>query len=345
MVKMARIRNPSGKNMKLILLLPGLAWLDAHDGGEVSKALPLPALQQMLGKGRLERKERGLSACVEQLWGAPPAGLAALAAEQAGLAGDGEWLFADPVHLRVDRDRALLADVGVMQISLDEARGLTDALNRHFGEDGLAFHPQQAGRWLLNAPKPLTARFDPLWDVVGEDINRHLPQGEGGLAWSRMLNELQMLLYTQPLNDAREMRGDLPVNSVWLWGEGAPAPWKAPAPALLADDESLQLLAARSGMAVDAAPFAFDGLPLDGDCLLMLDALQAAAQYRDAWGWREALQRLEQDWFAPLQGAVRQGKISELTLIATGPAGFELTLKPADLWKFWKRALPLAALY
>lgn len=88
MVKMARIRNPSGKNMKLILLLPGLAWLDAHDGGEVSKALPLPALQQMLGKGRLERKERGLSACVEQLWGAPPAGLAALAAEQAGLAGD-----------------------------------------------------------------------------------------------------------------------------------------------------------------------------------------------------------------------------------------------------------------
>ncbi|WP_260799978.1 hypothetical protein [Chromobacterium vaccinii] len=43
--------------------------------------------------------------------------------------------------------------------------------------------------------------------------------------------------------------------------------------------------------------------------------------------------------------ALRQRKLEQLTLIATGPAGFELTLKPSDLWKFWKRALPLAALY
>ncbi|OHX10897.1 hypothetical protein [Chromobacterium sphagni] len=331
--------------MKLTLLFPGLSWLDAHDGGEVSKSLPLPALQQLLGKGRLSRREQTLSACVGRLWGGAPAGLAGLAASQAGLAGEGEWLFADPVHLRVDRDRALLADVGVMQIAMDEAQALIDALNRHFGEDGLAFHPLRPGRWLLNVQQPLAASFDPLWDVVGEDINRHLPQGEHGLAWSRMLNELQMLLYTQPLNDERELRGDLAINSVWLWGEGSAPAWSAPAPSLLADDETLALLAMRSGMAVDSAPFAFDGLPLDGDCLLMLDALQAAAQYRDAWGWREGLQRLERDWFAPLLRAVRQRRITELNLIATGPAGFELQVKPADLWKFWKRALPLAALY
>ncbi|PFA64615.1 hypothetical protein CN378_14685, partial [Bacillus sp. AFS015802] len=91
--------------------------------------------------------------------------------------------------------------VGVMQVSQDEAVKLTDALSRHFGEDGLSFHPATQGRWLLRSDKPLRARFTPLWDVVGEDINRHLPQGDDGLAWSRMLNELQMLLYTQPIND------------------------------------------------------------------------------------------------------------------------------------------------
>lgn len=343
---MAAIPNPSGKNMKLTLLLPGLCWLDAHDGAEVGKGLSVPALQQLLGKGVLQRREQSHAECLGRLWGAAPAGLARIAAAEAGLdAESGDWLFADPVHLRVDRDRALLADVGVMQVSQDEAVKLTDALSRHFGEDGLSFHPAAPGRWLLRSDKPLRARFTPLWDVVGEDINRHLPQGDDGLAWSRMLNELQMLLYTQPINDEREMRGELAVNSVWLWGEGEPGAWRAPAARLLADDEALRLLAERTGMRVDAAPFAFGGLEPGDDCLLALDALQAAAQYRDAWGWRETLERLEGDWFAPMLSALRQRKLEQLTLIATGPAGFELTLKPSDLWKFWKRALPLAALY
>ncbi|POZ60424.1 hypothetical protein [Chromobacterium alticapitis] len=332
--------------MKLTLLMPGLCWLDAHDGVEVGKGLSLPSLQRLLGQGSLQRREQSLADCVGRLWGAPPQGLARLAASAAGLdAAEGEWLLADPVHLRIDRDRALLADVGVMQVEQGEAAALVDALNRHFGEDGLAFHAIQPGRWLLQARQPLRASFAPLWDVVGEDINLHLPQGESGLAWSRMLNELQMLLHTQPVNDAREMRGELAVNSVWLWGEGQPAAWRAPAPRLLADDEPLQWLAAQTGMSADGAPFAFEGLDGGEDCLLALDAMQAAAQYRDAWGWREGLERMERDWFAPLLLALRRGQLQQLTLIASGPAGFELTVKPADLWKFWKRALPVAALY
>ncbi|UTH73597.1 hypothetical protein [Chromobacterium sp. IIBBL 290-4] len=332
--------------MRLSLVMPGLSWLDAHDGAEVAKGLKLPALQQMLGKGAWVKREQGLAECAARLWGAPATGLARVAAREAGLDADGgEWLFADPVHLRVDRDRALLADVGVMQVAQHEAEALTAALNRHFGQDGLAFHAIAPGRWLLRAEQPLRARFAPLWDVVGEDINRHLPQGEGGLGWSRMLNELQMLLYTQPLNDEREMRGELAVNSVWLWGEGEAAEWRLPAPRLLADDSALQLLGAQAGMRVDAAPFAFEGLEISDDAVLLVDAMQAAAQYRDAWGWREGLERMERDWFAPLLAALRQGRIKHLTLIATGPAGFELTLKPADLWKFWKPARAVAALY
>jgi len=33
------------------------------------------------------------------------------------------------------------------------------------------------------------------------------------------LNELQMQLHDHPLNQAREARGELPVNSLWLWAE------------------------------------------------------------------------------------------------------------------------------
>jgi hypothetical protein len=37
----------------------------------------------------------------------------------------------------------------------------------------------------------------------------------------RLQNEMQMLLYTHPVNDARSARGVLPVNSFWLSGTGA----------------------------------------------------------------------------------------------------------------------------
>jgi hypothetical protein len=44
-------------------------------------------------------------------------------------------------------------------------------------------------------------------------------------------------------------------------------------------------------------------------------------QYRDAWGWREQLQRMETDWFQPLLQALKQGKISELQLQCHGQPG------------------------
>nr|WP_199068031.1 hypothetical protein [Chromobacterium sp. ASV5] len=332
--------------MKLTLILPGLAWLDAYDGADVCKGLALPALQTLLGRGRLIRREAALGACLTDLWQAPPSGLARLAASEAGLpADDGHWLLADPAHLRVERDRALLADVGVMTLGQEEADAFCLTLNRHFAADGLRFHPAWPGRWLLQTETEPGARFSPLWDAVGDDAHAHRPQGGRGLDWDRLLNEMQMLLYASPLNDQREARGELAVNSLWLWGEGEPADWQAPAARLLADDEALSWLARRSGMACDAAPYAFDGLAPGEDCLIVLDSLQAAAQYRDAWGWRETLPRLERDWFQPLLSALKAGQIEQLTLIAHGTAGFELRLKPGDLWKFWKRPLALAALY
>jgi hypothetical protein len=37
----------------------------------------------------------------------------------------------------------------------------------------------------------------------------------------RLQNEMQMLLYTHPLNDARQARGQPAINSVWFHGSGA----------------------------------------------------------------------------------------------------------------------------
>ncbi|MFC3533135.1 hypothetical protein ACFOLG_13200 [Vogesella facilis] len=334
--------------MKLTLIIPGLTWLDAHDGREVSKNLPLPALATLLARGQRQPQAASASALLQQTFGLPRLALAADLAAASGLESAGRhWLVADPVNLRVDRDRALLGDVGIMNLSQQEADALVASLNQLFAEDGFVFHAPSPQRWFLSLPAASGAEFSALPDVIGNDINRHLPRGGNGMLWSRYLNELQMLLYTHPVNDAREARGEVAVNSVWLWGEQGDESLRPTLrhDQLLAADAMWQGLAAAAGKPAELAPFAFSGLDASGDVLVQLDTVEAAAQFRDAWGWREGLQQLERDWFAPLLAALKQRRLTELTVRCHGDAGFTLTLRPSDLWRFWKRPHALGDLY
>ena len=82
-----------------------------------------------------------------------------------------------------------------------------------------------------------------------------------------------------------------------------------------------------------------------GYCGLVMDQLRGCAQQGDLYQWREALQRLESNWFAPLLAALKEGKIKRLTLTAFGEAWmYEVTMQRGALWRFWRHAKPLAAL-
>ncbi|WP_028535095.1 hypothetical protein [Paludibacterium yongneupense] len=332
--------------MKLTLYVPGLAWLDEYDGAEVCQGLALPALSRLLGAARRDAAPEWPSRALARQFATDSLACAGEAAAQAALPAAAAWLFADPVHVRIERDRALLADVGVMALDLDDARGLAEALDRHFAADGLRFFVPQPGRWLLALDAPPDATFSPLMDTVGDSMQEHLPRGGGALQWSAVLNEIQMLLYTHPINDAREARGQLPVNSLWLWGDQAAPTPRAPAARVLSDQASTLDLARRGGCQTDTVPYTLQGLPAGPDSLWVeLDRLRAAAHYRDAWGWREALQALEEDWFRPLLDAISSGRIEQLDLCSYGRAGFDARVTRRDLWKFWRRPLALPALY
>ncbi|NDV12391.1 hypothetical protein [Crenobacter caeni] len=327
--------------MKLTLALPGLIWPDGHDAKEVLAGLPLPALSYLLGRGVLCPAPAALSALQSGLFGAAALAPARALAAEAGLeAAGGDWLLADPVHLRVNRDRAELADVGIMKLSQAEAASLIATLNELFGEDGLKFYAPEPGRWLLRVLALPDARFTALCDALGEDVNRLLPAGAEGLRWSKLMGEMQMLLYTHPVNDAREARGEPTVNSVWLWGGGAPEAAAAPERAVYCDDAWL----ARCAKAVQPLPWEADAVLQGGqDALVWLDRLLAPARYRDAWGYREALAELERGWFAPLLAALKAGRITELEIVCDGESGFSLTVCAADRWRFWRKARPLAS--
>jgi len=302
--------------------------------------LRLPALQTLLVRGTrqpcpAEGVEAALCAALgikrQQDWPLAPITLAA----DGGVAEDAYWLRADPVHLRVMRDRIVLAGSDVLSLSRVEADALADAVGRHFGADlsPLPMHPQ---RWYLRFTEAPRLSTTPLSVAAGCDINPLLPKGQDAMRFRTQLNELQMLLHDHPVNQAREARGELPVNSLWLWGGGGlPITCATPVPVYAGNAEA-QALSALCNKRVQALPAHWDAQLCGSDGVILLDTLTQAGQVGDACGWREALRELEQDWFVPLVGMLR--KIGPRGLRLLDPVnGKALHLHARDAWKFWRR--------
>jgi hypothetical protein len=259
-----------------------------------------------------------------------------------GVAEDAYWLRADPVHLRVMRDRIVLAGSDALLLSREEADAIADSIGQHFGA-GLSPSPLHPQRWYLRFPEAPRLSTTPLSVAVGCDIDLLLPQGPDALRFRAQLNELQMLLHENPVNQAREARGELPVNSLWLWGGGRlPIACATPVP-LYAGDAEAQALGAFCGARVQALPARLNASLFEHDGVILLDALTQAGQVGDSYGWREALRGLEQDWFVPLLGSLR--RIGPQGLRLLDPVGGQaLHLHARDAWRFWRRPRPLISM-
>lgn len=309
--------------------------------------LHLPALQTLLARSsRQPCPDGGVEAALcealgisrQQDWPLAPITLKA----DGGVAGDAYWLRADPVHLRVMRDRIVLADADALSLSREEADALAAAIGQHFGDDlnPLPLHPR---RWYLRYPQAPRLTTTPLSVAVGRDIDPLLPQGDDAMRFRAELNELQMLLHEHPVNQAREARGELPVNSLWLWGGGRlPVTCAMPVP-LYAGNAEAQALGAFCNARVQALPAHRNAKLFGSDGVILLDTLTPSGQVGDAYGWREALRELEQDWFVPLLGRLR--KIGPQGLRLMDPvSGKTLHLRARDAWKFWRRPRSLISM-
>jgi hypothetical protein len=127
------------------------------------------------------------------------------------------WLFAAPVHMQLGQTSCFLSNPAPILASGDAALALVLSLNQHFNQDGLYFYLQNDIWFLgLDADPKITTTF--IEKVVNKDVAPYLPKGEGALAWAKLQNEIQMLLFSHPVNGAREARGDLPINSLWFYG-------------------------------------------------------------------------------------------------------------------------------
>jgi hypothetical protein len=306
----------------------------------------MPALQTLLSRGHRESLSANFATTLCAHFGLQAeAGaelpLAALSALGDGLdVGDGWWLYADPVHMVADRDQLLLSASAALQLSQTEADTMVAELNRIYVDDGWHFVAVTPQRWYLRLPQPLVMRTTPTAEAMGRRVGEVLPQGGDAMSWQRVMTEVQMLLHTSPVNEARSEQGALAVNGLWFWGggtlpqKGGGCGWER----IVADDATTRGLARLHGVAAEEpSSTAVKGLSRSRDKVLWVDTALPSLQ-----PMAEVFNRLEQQYFAPLLAMLQGGELSQLVIELPGQGCWTIDRKALRRWWRWRK--PLASL-
>jgi hypothetical protein len=197
-------------------LLARLARGDADPGDEHTLSMP---------HERVLAREYGLTA---------PDGCVPWAAWQVARAGrdpqDAAWAWITPCHWRVGADHVAMGHPQELQLDAAASRAFLEAMQPFFEQDGIALDYDAPTRWLARGEVFRGLATASLDRVVGRTIDDWMPRAPQAKTLRRLQQEMQMLLYTNPLNDERIRGGLLPVNSFWVSGTGALPPAHAAAP-------------------------------------------------------------------------------------------------------------------
>lgn len=260
----------------------------------------------------------------------------------------GPVLLVRPVHLHVGLDHLVLAAPSLDGITFEEAQALADAANALFADDGLRWQPLTPRRWLFQAINDtgrasiealavLRCRSARL--AAGRNIDAWQPEGPSARRWRALVNELQMLWFEHPVNQARAAQGRPALNSLWL--EGRPGqPRHRAFEAVVTADESLAGLALAAGSEVSSLPPAADAddharlaaIQESVDSLLLApdwwhEAADDPAAWQQAWQQFDRLIERLQAGSDPIVEIVLGGERDCLVFAPTA----------ADRWAFWRR--------
>jgi len=165
---------------------------------------------------RVAAREHGLSAV--------DGGIPWAAWQQASAGNDASgqaWAWITPCHWEVGRNQITMAHPAQLQLDAAESQALLAAMRPYFAGDGIALQYHSPTTWLARGDVFRGFVSASLDRVIGRLVDSWLTRGEAGRTARRLQQEMQMLLYTHEVNDARIQRGLAPVNSFWVSGSGA----------------------------------------------------------------------------------------------------------------------------
>ena len=222
------------------------------------------------------------------------------------------------VHLHATRDHIVLMEPTLLNIQADEEHALrnsvTDTLDHYLGADGEFFD----GRWIYPAGDFLELQTHSPSLVSGLNMDIWMPKdiGAPGVArkWRQLQNEIQMIWHDHPVNEARLERGELSINSVWLYGIGchtdiAPHPLLNDVQKIFSDHYLGNSLDARIN------PLSLEGILPKKDHHHIVFAQDLAASKWEAY-WQNSLSALHKKELAQIQlihhhqGDLRQHRLS-----------------------------------
>jgi hypothetical protein len=159
---------------------------------------------------------------LQQLGYTPPAGAnlgTGLAALHAGVKNPSEtvWL-AELSAISVGREGATIAHPASFEVSSDEADALFDAVSGLWADRAISALPLNNRQWRIWLDPSASTRSLTPAAMAEMRLSDWWPQEDSLREWRRLLNEIQMVWHEHPVNIARAERGEVPINSLWLFG-------------------------------------------------------------------------------------------------------------------------------
>jgi hypothetical protein len=313
---------------------------------------PVPGIEQAARFGARAALPRGWRPWLAETVGradlsdVAPVCVAAAAHESAGAraaAADDSaavWI-ASPVHLEAGLTRVRLDHGGLLRLAAPEQAALAQDFRRTFGCPGPALTPLAAGDFLLETPGVAAVATCEAARCVGGDLAQALPAGTGAAPLRRLMAEIEMWLHGQPLNEARQRRGEPTVNALWLWGAAGrrvqPAPRAARAGELaFGADPWLRGLWHLQGSPCRDLPQRLEEILAAADARRTVLVAEAGAQMQRAGAGSvaESVARLDERFVSPALEAVRRGELTSMTLVIND---VRATVRRRSRLRFWRR--------
>ena len=258
-------------------------------------------------------------------------------------------LVVRPVHLHAGRDHLVLSPPHTITFDESESCALFEAVVDWLAQEPVTLRRLSGSLWELRENTPETTGFSGLVGASssragGRNIDIWLPRGATARVWRRLMNEVQMLWHTHPVNLAREQLGHPPINALWLEG-AVPAGLAMPYQRVVSDDPILTALAQASGATV-SSPATWRASEASPDDRVLIDAAfwrpQPGADATRAWheGW-EAFEA----WLAGSPRALDETGLAGAEIVLTGEATvrrFHVPRRPG--WRFWRRPASMGSL-
>jgi hypothetical protein len=356
---------PAHKPFSVTLMIPGLMAFPPQRWQELTSQIPaLPALTTLLNQARcVSRTASNFETMLATKFGFSPQHSSQQhtqehTQEQLPVAALTYWydkgrppsravLRADPVYLKVDRDCLYLFGRNSLHVSMDEAKAVITQINSVYSDTLWSMEIGAADRWYVSFEDEIGIQTHSLTDAFGKNIHAYLPQGAVGKKWRAVLNEIQMLLHNSNVNLRRDVNRHLPINSIWLWGEG-PLPSR-PANRVHTFDyvwsneplcRGLALWAQCPGDELPSTASEWIKRTPAGRHLIVFDDMRILAR-EDFQSFKSKLIELDKTWLASLQKAVTNGQIQLNIEIENGTL-FECSkphwfnwLRKKRLWHEW----------